>query len=278
MVRKLEPYIIASWHGHRNDTDIPAAVKAVWDEKFKAQRGRAPGRQSNVDIAILDSRGSLVHSFDAANHQQYGRRGRIESYTADELSRAASTLGLEKRPTKTPALKLPDLQGKQGVRVLVSLDDERMHAYRAPVVEVVPVEDGDWDRLAWPEEARRVSSSVLLPYLSQIYPPGVMERTNPATKEVYGIKAVEGELELSPVASKKGPRHAILRGEVRLVDEGPDDFGFKGTLEIVLAYRDGESTPHALRGYFDGLYPRSDRMHRDTRWLPLQAAIESFPE
>ena len=61
-------------------------------------------------------------------------------------------------------------------------------------------------------------------------------------------------------------------------DEGPDDFSFQGIVEAVLTYKKGEATPQSLRGYFDGLYPRNDRMHRDIRWLPLQAAIESIPE
>ena len=65
---------------------------------------------------------------------------------------------------------------------------------------------------------------------------------------------------------------------VRLTDEGPDDFSFQGILEIVLTYKKRETAPHTLRGYFDGLYPRNDRMHRDIRWLPLQAAIESIPD
>ena len=41
---------------------------------------------------------------------------------------------------------------------------------------------------------------------------------------------------------------------------------------------DGAQITITLRGYFDGLYPRNDRMHRDIRWLPLQAALESIPE
>ena len=162
--------------------------------------------------------------------------------------------------------------------MLVSLRDNRMLAYRAPVVEVVPMKKADWKLLAWPDKERTVPANALKPWLSQIYPPGVMERTNPQTKVVYAIKATEGDLKLTPLKQEGEERQAILRGVVRLTDEGPDDFSHQGILEIVLTYRKGEASPHSLRGYFDGLYPRNDRMHRDIRWLPLQAAIESIPD
>ena len=175
-------------------------------------------------------------------------------------------------------MKLPDLGGEPGIRLLVSLRDERMPAYRAPVVEVVPMAKADWKPLTWQDKERIVPAAALKPWLAQIYPPGVMERTNPVTKVVYAIKAAEGDLKLSPLKSDGENRQAILRGVVRLIDEGPDEFSYQGILEVVLTYRKEETLPQTLRGYFDGLYPRSDRMHQDIRWLPLQAAIESIPE
>ena len=277
MLAQLQPYIVTSWHGHRNDANIPAAVKTVWRRKFQPPRGGLQQRQSNVDLALLNSEGVLVHTFDAAQHEQYGRGG-IQQFTVRELNRAAPFLGLGKAPAKERPVKLPTLGGQRGMRVLVSLRDDRMRAYRAPVVEVVPMTKGDWKLLAWPDKARIVKASALKPWLSQIYPPGVMERTNPQTKVVYAIKATEGDLKLTPLNLEGEERQAILRGVVRLTDEGPDDFSHQGILKIVLTYRKGEASPHSMRGYFDGLYPRNDRMHRDIRWLPLQAAIESIPE
>ena len=175
-------------------------------------------------------------------------------------------------------MKLPDLGGEPGIRLLVSLRDERMPAYRAPVVEVVPMAKTDWKPLVWPDKERVVPAATLKSWLAQIFPPGVLERTNPVTKVVYAIKAVEGKLKLSPLKSEGEDRQAILSGVVRLIDEGPGEFSYQGILEVVLTYGKGETSPQTLCGYFDGLYPRSDRMHRDIRWLPLQAAIESIPE
>ncbi len=278
MLAQLRPYIVTSWHGHRSDANIPDVVKTVWRWKFQPPRGGFPQRQSNVDLALLNPQGILVHTFDATRNEQYGRRRAIQQYTAAQLHRAAPYLGLNNRLANERPVKLPDLGGERGIRLLVSLGDERMPAYRAPVVEVVPMAKADWKPLTWPDKERVVPATTLKSWLSQIYPPGVMERTNPVTKVVYAIKAVEGELKLSSLESKGGNRQAILRGVVQLTDEGPGEFSYQGILEVVLTYRNGEILPQTLRGYFDGLYPRSDRMHRDIRWLPLQAAIESIPE
>jgi len=277
VLAQLQPYIVTSWHGHRNDADIPAVVKTVWGRKFQPPRGGFPRRQSNVDLALLNSNGVLVHTFDAAHREQFGRGG-IEQFTIRELNRAAPFLGLGRTPVRERPVKLPALEGLRGLRVLVSLRDDRMRAYRAPVVEVVPMTKADWKPLAWPAKERIVKASTLKSWLSQIYPPGVMERTHPQTKVVYAIKSTEGDLKLTPIPAPPGKRQAILRGVVRLTDEGPGDFSFQGIIEAVITYKQGEDTPQTLRGYFDGLYPRNDRMHREIRWLPLQAALESIPD
>ena len=231
-----------------------------------------------MDLALLDPKGRVVHSFDASHNEEYGRRGAIEQHTAGQLQRAASLLGLENRFGRLRPVKLPTLDGQRGVRVFVSLDDERMRAYQAPVVEVIPLTETDWKHLSWPDKERIVPAGVLKPWLSQIYPPGVMERTDPQTKFVYTIKSTTGNLKLTPIIPANGERRAILSGVARLTDEGPGDFSYQGVIGAVITYGKTGSTPQSLRGYFDGLYPRSDRMHRDTRWLSLQAAFESIPE
>ena len=87
VVLALQPYIVTSWHGHRDDPEIPEAVRRVWQQKYAAghkprprKRQNVPSggpqeqrqRQSNVDIVILDAEGNLVHWFDTA--RQTGRK------------------------------------------------------------------------------------------------------------------------------------------------------------------------------------------------------------
>ena len=275
---QLQPYIVTSWHGHRNDVEIPSAVKTVWRKKFQPPRRGFPQKQSNVDIALLDSNGRVVHSFDAAHNEEYGRRVAIEQHTVRQLQYVRPLLELDKPMGQLRPLKLPTLNGKRGIRVFVSLGDERMRAYQAPVVEVVPLTDADWQHLAWSAKERPVPAAALKPWLSQIYPPGVMERTDPQTKFVYTIKSTTGELNLAPISPANGKRRAILNGVIRLTDEGPGNFSYQGVIGLVITYPEDDTKPQSLRGYFDGLYPRTDRLHRDTRWLSLQAAFESIPQ
>lgn len=313
----LQPFIVTSWYGHRNDLEIPEAVRKVWRDKYRGgganigrrgppqpgrrrppqpgRRGppqpgkRGPPQQSNVDLAVLDPDGKVVHSFDGFRRNQIARPRRGErretlgDYTARELKKAISRMDLPEAdlPESPPAgrsLKLPDLESSGGIRVFVRLMDDRMTAYRAPVVEAVRLEDDDWKPLAYPEKERTVDARDLEKWLSQVYPPGIMERTNPRTKKVYKIATAEGTLSLTAAGASKHLRFAVLRGTVRLIDEGPDDFGYTGTLEIVLAYRPSESKVHSLRGVFDGIYPRFDRRHQRKRQIPLRAAFESLPD
>ena len=199
---------MTSWHGHRDDADIPTAVKQVWREKFNQGRGSRPGMQSNVDLAVLDSKGQLVHWFDGFAFQNPGRRLLLEEYTERELGKAIAHLKLNDVPPRKNPLILPDLDQSRGVRIFVRLMDDRMKAYQAPVVEVVRLEPEDWIQLAWPDEERSVDAASLVKWLSQVYPPAVMERTNQTTKLVYRIKIVTGTLSL--VRQGRTPCGAML--------------------------------------------------------------------
>ena len=234
--------------------------------------------QSNVDLAVLDSKGQLVHWFDGFAFQNPGRRVLLEEYTERELSKAIAQLNLKDLPPRKNPLILPDLDQSRGVRVFVRLMDDRMKAYQAPVVEVVRLEQEDWVPLAWPDEERSVNAASLMKWLSQVYPPGVMERTNQTTKLVYRIKAVTGTLSLVPAGADSMRRYAVLSGTVKLTDEGEDEFSYEGKLDVVLTYQHGERDVASLRGVFNGIYPRYDRMHDRSMQIPLQAAFESLPE
>ena len=251
----------------------------MWAEKFGHQRGPGPpaGRQSNVDIAVLNAKGRVVHWFDAMPRGSLGPDHSMAQYTARELAKAADFLKLEPE-TKKRVTILPDVTQNRGIRLFVTLKDDRMRAYQSPIVEVVELAREDWDPLEYPSQQRVIDASLLKPWLSQVYPGGVMERTNQRTKKVYAIKDVTGQLTLAPAGVDNKNRYAILRGTVRLTDEGEDDFSFEGILEIVLTYDMASPDVRTLRGVFDGSYPRHDRMHNRTRMLPLEAVFESRPE
>ena len=151
-----------------------------------------------------------------------------------------------------------------------------MRAYSAPVVENVPLTEEDWAPLAYADKPQTIDAADLDTWLAQIYPPGVMERTDPVSKEPYRIDRVEGTLTLSPAGASGKHRFMLLSGPIRLYDEGDDDFSFAGKINVVLRYEKDSNRVAALRGVFEGTYPRYDRMHRKTRHIRLSAVFESI--
>ncbi len=255
-------------------------MQEVWRRKFGNRR--AKHRQSNVDLAVFDSSGKLIHWFDgfrpseAVGFRGPQKRESLGDYTARELQIALLGIDLAEIREKKHPLALPQLE-EPGIRVFVQLLDDRMRAYRAPVVEAVALAKADWKVLEYPRKQRNVDAGKLKKWLSQVYPPGVMERTSQQTKKVYQISKVEGELTLEAAGSNGKTRYAILSGQIKLTDEGPGDFSYEGKLEIVLTYGSTQTKVLSLKGVFDGIYPRYSRVQERMRKIPLRAAFESLP-
>tara|TARA_Y100000758_G_scaffold289536_1_gene242404 strand:- start:3085 stop:3546 length:462 start_codon:yes stop_codon:yes gene_type:complete len=152
-----------------------------------------------------------------------------------------------------------------------------MPAYRMPVVEVVDMAKADWKDLAWPTVNRTVDAAKMKKWLMEVYPPGVMERVDRDTKKAFSITGVSGKLLLTASTSSQHHRHAVAIGRVRLSDSGNDGFGYEGTLELVMTYAKDSPDVVSMRGFFQGSYPRRDRIRQTTRMVPLEAVFESRP-
>jgi hypothetical protein len=249
-----------SWHGHRDDADIPKVVQEVWGAKFKPGAGN--GQQSNVDACVLDSRGALVRRWDAMAPRDNRKGGDnlrgdpLPRHWRENLTEARKTLGLgepgDPRPVKLPGL--PD-GCDSAIRVFTRLDDKGMPAYYAPVVELEPMAAEDWALLALPVKAAKMDASAFLPWLSKMFPGGVMERTDQSTKKVYDVTGAKGELVLEPAGLKGESKFALLHGRVTLTDSGGGDFSYSGELRVVVEYRAGKVA--GLKGVFEGRYPRT---------------------
>ena len=111
------------------------------------------------------------------------KRESLGDYTVRELQIALLGIDLAEIREKKHPLVLPRLE-EPGIRVFVQLLDDRMRAYRAPVVEAVALDKADWKALEYPRKRREVEAGDLKKWLSQVYPPGVMERTSQRTKLV----------------------------------------------------------------------------------------------
>ena len=131
--------------------------------------------------------------------------------------------------------------------------------------------------MTYPDRKKTIKASLLKKWLSQLYPPGVMERTDLQTKQVYRISRIRGNLTLEPGGTFNNIRYALLAGRIILSDEGPNDFSYEGDIEIVLTYSKTRSMPQSLRGIFDGIYPRYNPINRSFREVPLLAAFEALP-
>ena len=224
---------------------------------------------------FLDSDGNVVYWFDGFQHQGRGPQT-LAAYTAREIQFVSKQLNLTGRRRRLRPVELPDLAGTPAVRVLCTLEDERMRAYSAPTVEVVPISSAERLLLAWSSQQQTVDATQLKNWLAQVYPPGMMERTNPQTKEAFRSAAVVGTLTLSPAGTRGKYRLMMLTGTITLTAEGDDDFSYQGELEVLLAYSQENVEFLALRGVFEGIYPRWDRMHRRQRNIPLMAVFESI--
>ena len=272
VVELLRPFIITFWYGHR-DSDMP---DVVWNELSK--RSRNAHRESNVFYLIIGSDGHLVHTFDA--FPKGSRTRSNQDYVSQELQFALDKIGSDLEiPPRTP-MRLPRIPwGKTspGIRVYVQLRDQRMRAYQAPVVEVLRFGKIARTALEYPETRRQIPAETLGAMLSQIYPPGIMERTDPDTKHVYDIDVIDGTLTLEPIQSSGKMRYAILKGNIRLHDSGRDDFSYSGSVECLVGYDREAPSFKFMRGTFDGMYPRQGR-NGGIRDIRLVAAFETTTE
>ncbi len=276
VVGLLQSFVLTYWYGHRDD-DPPKEIRDWVLANENLHEG--PG-QSNVKILLMDEHAQRVSVFDSMPRERM--RGpwqeAMPRYFAEQLRDAREQLGLPAEGTQPRKLRLPDRTGdERAVRLFVRLDDTRMPAYYAPVVEVVSPADATWQALEWPDQARELPADTLQEVFHHVYPPGVMERQNKQTMYHYRIAASDGTLTLEPAGANGKTRYALLRGQVKLTDEGKDGFSFAGTLALVLEYAADSNAVKSLRGTFAASYPRYDRAQDRKHQLPLTAVFESLP-
>ncbi len=89
-----------------------------------------------------------------------------------QLDEMLAGLDIPKATTAAkPKLTLPEVCGKApGVRIYLTAEDNRLHHYRTPIVEAVPVTESIAKALQYPTENKKLSAKDLMPWLEQIYP------------------------------------------------------------------------------------------------------------
>jgi hypothetical protein len=253
VVETLRPFVV-TWQSVKDREPWPHGIGPLLRE---ARLDRTP---YNVKVLVLDSKGALIRgfaSFPPKRDHRFPARSESTDYFLDQIRRSIDGLEL---PRVELAREIPDIDG---VRIFVKLDG-MMESYRTPVVEVVPKSGELWKLLARPAEPRSVEAERLSSWLGQIYPPGIMERS-----QVY--RRFHGALKL-----ERAGKGAVLRGRVGM--EMDDGERVEGTFEAALSYGSDESQPRTIRGYFNGEYPRYDPGRGRAVRMKLTAALESRPE
>jgi hypothetical protein len=261
VARLLRPFVVSSWHGG-DPAQMPADVRRVYTDS-------PIPKTTNVYMFLLDSRGQLVHSF----HGLQGRRNTGSTYP-QEIAKARALLKLADEPPAADRIfepRLPDFEraasGRPaGVRRFVR---PRQGAGRWLVVEKIAFQTEQWQRLAYPEQAREIEADALKNVLVQMYPPAIRtaDQRKPFTR-------ISGSLRLEPAGSTVSERYAVLRGEVHLAKGDESESAFQDRLEAVLTYQNDSCDVQSLRGVVDGNLYRI----RGTQSIPLVAAIESRPD
>src|SRR6516225_7795995 len=248
---------------------MPPDVKAIFTE---SDLSKDP-RRLNLFVFMLNHRGRVAHSFHGLPGGARGGDGRSD-YTK-EIPSGLAKLNLpadkEGRASAVPDLKATGTGVPAGVRLFVRLNDEKDPIRsRMPVVEVVALKAEDWKALALPEKAKEVEAAALKSCLVQLYPAGI--RTADQSKP---FSKINGSLKLEPAGVDKAGRYALLRGKIQLAKGGDKESAFEGTLQAVLTFGLDAPGVKSVRAVVEGHYLY--RL-RETRRMPLVAAIESRPE
>lgn len=279
----LQPFIVASWEGP--DRSKPVEVEAL----LRVRRPEGP--HSNVTGLVLNPGGEVIDSVFLHPIPSPGDPG-AESHArwfAERLLRDLGQMGPGRAPRGLRDVVLPGSDWTRGsmgipggVRVRIGIDGD-FNAPR-PIMEVVRCSALDWAALPYPVSgATTVPASAAGPWLAKIYPPAMMDQDN-------RVGTISGTLTLEPMVGAtvqfKTDR-ALLRGEVTMVmpaskafatgayhdpRRNPQDFTYRGHLEVVLKYNNSYQRPTAMEGIFTASYRRP--RGPDAR---LTAVIESLP-
>ena len=269
VVEILRPFIVTSWTG-RSLRDAPEQVRAIY--------AKLPRRMpSNIVLFVLDEQARYVDAFVAFPKGGPGRGGfdreRMGGYLHDRIREATRDMKLPRPPRTKVKLHSPDVSDlglERGLRIILRITG-RTGNYKMPTVEVLPLTAAESALLAYPEAPRAVAADGLRAWLSQLYPPAIMD-----SKE--GITSLDGELELRPAGAGGGQRFAVLEGALRFQLDDARRTRYGGRLSLVVRYSKRGAALASFRGLFEGMYPKSDRRHNRVNELRMTAIFESRPD
>jgi hypothetical protein len=244
---------------------MPADIKAVYDA------AKFPKMPINIALVVLDEHGKHLRASrptvkPGANRFDPSSMGKDFKRQLDEM---LLDLDIPKAPAAAKQkLTLPEVCGKGkpcGVRIYLTAEDNRLHHYRTPIVEAVPVTEAIAKALRYPTTSRTLAATDLKPWLEQIYPAAIMDGKG-------GFRSIDGSLTLKAAGSSTTHRYAIVEGELQFELDNTGRTSYRGDLALVIKYPLASNEMESLRGVCDFTAPKGPEKIR------IQAAIESTPE
>lgn len=263
MQQALNPYIVTLWNG-REPEDAPEDV-----QQLLRQRGRH--QQSNILVFVLDSQGNYVHSFDGMTDRHPGNIGdikkRMPSYFLEQLADAGKQLGIpDQQRQRTATAHLPTT-AEPGIRLFVSLGENRLQHFAVPVVEAVAFQDTEKQTLRYQTGKQSIDAKVIQRWLAPMYPPAVMDGHG-------NLDKVAGTLEYQTAGESATHRYAILRGTVQLYLDNTTRISYQGPLDLVLRYSKTSDALEAVWGTYSTRVPRHNQQGKAVETVTMTVAIE----
>ena len=234
---------------------------------------RRTQQQSNILVFVLNSQGKYVHSFDGMTDQHpapiHEIKKRMPGYFAEELDKAAGLMGaVATAPKKSSGLVLPTVDGF-GVRIYVSLGENRLQHFRVPTVEAVSISSEERQALRYQGRSCQMDARVLQRWLAQMYPPAVMDGHG-------GMEKISGTLTYTPAGASKTHRFASLRGTVQFELDNRTRITYQGAFEMVLQYPSSDIEVESVAGILTSSIPRVDQRGKSVERVSMQVALETI--
>jgi hypothetical protein len=237
-------------------------------QQLVRERGRQPS--SNILVFVLDHTGRYVHSFDGMTDRHPAPMGdlkkRMPGYFVQELERAARTMGFTKTTAAAKTRHLPTTT-EPGLRLYLTLGENRMQHFAVPVVEAVTYGDAEKGTLRYRSEAYTLEATALQRWFAPIYPPAVMDGHG-------GMERVSGTLSVTPAGSSTTHRYAIVKGTFRFQLDNTSRITYAGPVELLCRYPKDSVELDAVWGVLKTSIPRHNQQGRTVETVSLTVAIE----
>lgn len=192
---------------------------------------------------------------------------RMPIYFKQELNHAARLMDFTPKPGTAPVKAYLPTATTPGIRVYLTLGENRMQHFMVPTVEAVSIQADEQAALRYQLSSRKLDATVLKRWLATMYPPAVMDGHG-------GMEKVSGSLTYTLAGESASHRYATLRGTVKLELDNTSRISYQGPCNLVLRYTKESDELESVWGTFTTKIPRVDQRGNSVEHVPMTVAIE----